>query len=586
MSLPARPVDAPLANDFFSGGGRLTDGRLKDYLNGLEGQVNALVGGTVSMVVDDVLGSDASIDGAAARPLKTIVEAERRAALIQESEVDILIKPHGGAGYTAPTFRPRVHLGAPPIWARFTEFVVIVAAGDTGQGGSTAAILVTSGGLTPDALEGKTIEILDGAAAGDRRMIRNNDATDIMPVASFSADVTGAAYRVIGPDPGNLLIMASNVPLAQGTGIAESVPIGNFDFLPGLRIVNAIVKTVTTGTVFVVDGRVSFFGCELDASGSFVNYEGSGQVLFGRSAWNAVTPPAAEAALGAVDTSWMGWGVAFTGGHFPLWKGTVPYVSGYVTAVRWVAFGGEHEITGHIRGAIRCVGENNPIDTKRPRVTFGALAPFLTPRVGPGKISNTSATFIAVDVTTRGYIVLGDDTEIESTITDCIRCQAQSDMRFTKSVFLVGTNGANGVIVKQGGRLTVAAAGNLNVLGTLVGDELQVGNRAVVGTFATDLNVAGKFVSGARAFWDSALAVTAHTVTLSAPGAVVAVEATTATAAGVKQVQFSAAPAAGFVRVEYDVSGIATLTFHAADAVTVAAVLTKPEDDGSVAQAL
>jgi hypothetical protein len=467
---------------------------------------------------------------------------------------------------------------------RFTEFTELVAPGDTGQGGSSTTVLVTSGGLTPDALEGKTIEILDGAAAGDRRTIQDNNATNITPNAHFTASVLGASYRVIEPDPGNILIPTLNVPMVHGMGVAESIPVGDTDFLPGVRIVNAIVD-VPIDTILCVDARVSFFGCEFDDPGTLVRYHGSGQVLFGRSAWNRVRPPSAETTLS--DTSWVGWGCSFTGGHFPSWTGAAPYVSGFVNALRWIVFGGDNEVTGHIRGPVRCLGENNSIDTERPRLTFGRLAPFVAePRPAIGRITNPDASLPAVSAETRAYVILGDELSIESTITDCIRCTGDADIRFNLDINIDGTNGGNGATVTKGGRLTMSSAGSFDINGSLAGDELQVGERPVIGNFVADLNGSGDFVSAGRAFWASALIVTAHAVTLSAPGAVLAVEATAGTSAGPKQLQFSAAPAAGFVRVEYDASGVATLTFNATDAITEAAVMTRPEDDGSVAQAL
>jgi hypothetical protein len=67
------------------------------------------------------------------------------------------------------------------------------------------------------------------------------------------------------------------------------------------------------------------------------------------------------------------------------------------------------------------------------------------------------------------------------------------------------------------------------------------------------------------------LTVATHTVTLSAAGMVLWVDATTATSAGPKQC-IVGTPAAGEVKVEYDSDGIPTLTFNATDAVTECAV--------------
>lgn len=82
-------------------------------------------------------------------------------------------------------------------------------------------------------------------------------------------------------------------------------------------------------------------------------------------------------------------------------------------------------------------------------------------------------------------------------------------------------------------------------------------------------------LAGGLVDWTAELTVASHTVTLSRAGAVTSVEATTATSAGVKQIQYSASPAAGYVQVAYS-SGIATLTFNAADAVTGARVVLTP----------
>lgn len=68
------------------------------------------------------------------------------------------------------------------------------------------------------------------------------------------------------------------------------------------------------------------------------------------------------------------------------------------------------------------------------------------------------------------------------------------------------------------------------------------------------------------------IAVAANTATLSTPGLVQDVQATTAGTAGPKTKIVTGAPAAGQVAVSYDAAGIPTLTFAAADAVTECAV--------------
>ena len=72
------------------------------------------------------------------------------------------------------------------------------------------------------------------------------------------------------------------------------------------------------------------------------------------------------------------------------------------------------------------------------------------------------------------------------------------------------------------------------------------------------------------------LTVTANAVTLSDPGRVLAVEATTAGSTGVKSRKLVAPPGAGEYVVAYDSDGIATITFAGADSVTEAAVEVTP----------
>ena len=171
MSIPDRPTDAPLGVDFFSGGGRLTDGRLRTYLNSLEAQMDALVGGTVLMVVDDVNGDDSSPDGSASRPLKTIVEAERRISLFIDSEVVLTVRPHGGAGYAWPSFRARVFSGTGAgIYVIFPE-INIIATDTVVSAKNGTEWIITGGGLASGLWDGKTLEMTSGAAIGDRRTV-------------------------------------------------------------------------------------------------------------------------------------------------------------------------------------------------------------------------------------------------------------------------------------------------------------------------------------------------------------------------------------------------------------------------------
>lgn len=81
------------------------------------------------------------------------------------------------------------------------------------------------------------------------------------------------------------------------------------------------------------------------------------------------------------------------------------------------------------------------------------------------------------------------------------------------------------------------------------------------------LNEQGDDVIG----WDTAVVVSANTVTLARAGRVLAVDATAASATGPKAISFSA-PLAGQVQVVFATDGVSTLNFFGADAVTEIAV--------------
>lgn len=75
--------------------------------------------------------------------------------------------------------------------------------------------------------------------------------------------------------------------------------------------------------------------------------------------------------------------------------------------------------------------------------------------------------------------------------------------------------------------------------------------------------------------WATGQAVATHTVTLTTPGLILAVDATTADSAGAKKIISTGNPAAGFVKVTYS-AGIPTLTFNATDNVTAISYLMAP----------
>jgi len=154
-------------------------------------------------------GSDSN-PGTSSEPLATLVEAEARIPINVLHTIKIHVGPHTGNGYTVPSFRKRyleaniyiIGNGGGGGTDGFTEIISSTAAGS----GSNNELIVTSGLSTSEyggfgELWGATIEILTGAAAGDRRTIRNNTATGIYPNSQFTATVSsGDLYRVVKPE--------------------------------------------------------------------------------------------------------------------------------------------------------------------------------------------------------------------------------------------------------------------------------------------------------------------------------------------------------------------------------------------------
>ncbi len=439
----------------------------------------------------DAQGGDDSNDGSGRAPLGTLGAAEQRIPLAVAHDVVIHVQPHPGLGYEWPTFRVRQFVENKSIWIIFDQFSELVSQ-SLALGGSSDEQVVTAG-LAADALNGKTIEILTGAATGDRRMILRNTTTTIEPCANFTQPVaTNDLFRVIEPDPGNVVIPVTNVPMVLGSGVSESAPLQEGDFAPGLRLVNVIIQA-PDDMDFCADERVSLFGCEILNNSGVFRCHGSGQVLMGRASWNRVTAPEEENQ--PFDTLWIGWGAAWTGSAILFWTGSVGFVGGYVVSPRWNVNTGVHEITGHLTAAaLRCIGEADPNDTSPPRVSFGALTPFVTPRIRPGRINNTVGALAAIDCGTGGLVIVGEDTIIDSAGV-CIRCQ---DARVRIIGDLVLNTGTVGFLVNLTGELAFLVAGAAITVGTISGNEVEVGNTPATSTIAALFN-SGSFLKDTQA---------------------------------------------------------------------------------------
>lgn len=170
----------------------------------------------IDLYVRNDIGDDAN-PGTIVSPLKTLAAAESRIPDIVDHDVVVHLGAHPTTGWVWATLRKR--LG--------TARIIFIGdgAGKPGDDGftellsSTAALagsgldVIKSSGLPTAYYQplsafapprgyyfGATIEILTGDAAGDRRDVWMNTATDIIPVCSFTSAVAeGDLYRIVLP---------------------------------------------------------------------------------------------------------------------------------------------------------------------------------------------------------------------------------------------------------------------------------------------------------------------------------------------------------------------------------------------------
>ena len=178
--------------------------------------------------------------------------------------------------------------------------------------GTTDAV-VKSSGLTVNAYKHRTIEFTSGPALGDRRSIRNNTATDIIPYSKFSATPgTGDSYRVYdsavnfdmdaglaGSDRG--VVLASAQGLVQATRRIDRPGVIVFAGI-NLTTANAAQRDLT------VDAPIVMYGVTQQSLRITLLQD----ARFGMDVTDGQLPQAniPAALLGAVsNTSWRGWGL-------------------------------------------------------------------------------------------------------------------------------------------------------------------------------------------------------------------------------------------------------------------------------------
>lgn len=310
-------------------------------------------------------GSDANDGLSPGTALASLVKAETMVPNVVNSDVVIHVGRFDTStvgSYTMPQFKRRN--------LRANVFLFCDGAGQPGVSGdafrqllvpTVAGALTTSnsiaGAFVSGSNQGKTLEILSGAAATFRCTIRNVTSTEIIPVNSIGALVApGDTFRIIEPVIRIGVVdtlPTGEVVLAEGMGSPDATP--TTDILTAcFYVVNAlfVLSGGASGNVGFCfrDSAVVFFGCEQkDATVLNIRLDSS-SLTCGHNGADFSRPAGSYglAILGVTNIlQWRGWGLASVGaaGTHTFFSGIL---DGYVVFRRSVIFRDNH--TANIRG--------------------------------------------------------------------------------------------------------------------------------------------------------------------------------------------------------------------------------------------
>ena len=257
--------------------------------------------------VRDDVGNDENDGLTVDTPLKTIQAAVSKLPFIIQHFVIIHIGPHSGAGYAIFTI-PQNSLTDQLIFigdgaGKVGSDGFVVLQGDTASLAGTTNRATKTSGLAVNVFRGKTIEYVDGAAATQRRTIRDNTATDINVALAFSpAPSVGDEYVILEPE-----IEVVSTGSRNNVVFGRSRSVDGLDVVstPGVYFVN--MKFTGTSVLSFFDSSIYMFGVEAEDT----------NFLFERcNVWMGVdflngtaTSPTIPEPLGVLtNTQWAGWG--------------------------------------------------------------------------------------------------------------------------------------------------------------------------------------------------------------------------------------------------------------------------------------
>lgn len=259
---------------------------------------------------------DDSNDGSVAAPLKTLVEAESRIPTLGQLFHDVLIDIVEPGTYALPSFRPRIYQTG-QIYIRAIP-TTVVRASSAALAGTTAQSIKASG-LATDQYIDAFVRILTGAAAGQRRLIKTNTATDIFPVRDFSvAPAQGDLYEIVTPLVTLTGGTSTSLPTLNGTSVRIHALTLAFELT--LNFENFIIDKQV-----LVNGRVVFWQCQTTSTGILLPRDGHAMCGADSSAVRGAVGP--TRVYGGSEKDWLGNGLAHQFNQEPDAGGLYGYIN-------------------------------------------------------------------------------------------------------------------------------------------------------------------------------------------------------------------------------------------------------------------
>jgi hypothetical protein len=395
----------------------------------------------------------------------------------------------------------RIHVGTYPAlpWApipsyeQFNEQGQIIVIGDgagqPGQNGFTTIVSSTAGAGTtnlsldctalappPNALQGATIEI-----AGQRRLVRDNTATAITPVAAFNpVPALNAAY--------SLVIPAALIDLSAGDARACE---GTDALYP--TIINIGVDGGGSNNSLLVDTTacLKMYGCLFTNLGYFSVrnsqvYAGLAEINSGNGR-NNIHLPELWTALGGVQ-NWEGWGISSTGDLSQ--PAVIQSFTGYavVNGLLWLSPESQFTFLGGYTGAV--LAGYALLDFQFPTQ--------LIPTLARNVASQDAIAGSFLDIRVNNSLILENPDE------GGLLNLFDSVVAWTGDCTPNIRNNSNGIIWMTGGRFELVGSLNFNIP-TGIGCLCANFNNGATGNIANSINVNNdgpEFVSLAVG-WDS-----------------------------------------------------------------------------------